>query len=77
MVFEIFVESAYRPSQGSARHCYILRALEPFAAFFGLVELVPESWGSYDFQYLVQRTALLDRFVTFTVSAEPGVLRIS
>ena len=77
MVVEEFAKTAYGPAESSARRSYVLRALERFAAVFGLAELVPESRGSYDFQYLVRKTALLDRFVTFTVSTEPVVSRIS
>jgi hypothetical protein len=77
MVVEMFAETAYSPAESSARHCYVLRALERFAAVFGLAELMTESQGSYDSHYLVRKTALLDRFVTFTVSVEPGVSRIS
>ena len=77
MIVEEFAETAHSPTESSARRCYVLRALERFAAVFGLAELVPESGGSYDFQYLVRKTALLDRFVTFTESTEPGVSRIS
>jgi hypothetical protein len=77
MVVEMVAETAYNPAESSARRCYVLRALERFAAVFGLAELVPESRRSYDFYYLVQRTGLLDRFVAFTVSTVPGVSRIS
>jgi len=77
MVVEMFAETAHSPAESSARRCYVLRALERFAAVFGLAELVPESRGSYDFHYLVRKTALLDRFVTFTVSTGPGLSRIS
>jgi len=72
MVVEMFAETAYSPAASSARHCYVLRALERFAAVFGLAELVPESREPHDFHYLVRKTVLLDRFITFSVSAEPG-----
>jgi hypothetical protein len=76
-VVEEFAETAYSPAESSARRCYVLRALERFAAVFGLAELVPEASGSYDFHYLVRKTALLDRFVSFTMNAEPDVSRIT
>ncbi len=66
---DMFAETGYSTAENSARHCYVIRALERFAAFFGLAELVPESQKLYDYRFRVRKTALLDRFVTFTLSA--------
>ena len=77
MFVEMFEERTYSSAESTARHCYVLRALERFAAVFGLAELVPESRGSRDFHFLVRKTTLLDRFIIFTVSAEPGVSKFS
>ena len=69
MAMDMFTESGYSTAEDSARHCYNIRALERFAAFFGLAELVPASQKLHAYRYNVEKTALLDRFVTFTVSA--------
>lgn len=69
MAIDMFPETGYSTTENSTRHCYVIRALERFAAFFRLAELVPESRKSHGYRYGVEKTALLDRFVTFTVSA--------
>jgi hypothetical protein len=70
MAIDMFEETSYSTADNSARRCYILRALDRFAAFFGLAELVSESRELYDRRYGVRKTALLDRFVTFALSAD-------
>lgn len=69
MAIDMFAETPYSTAESSARYCYVFRALHRFAEFFGLAELVPESQGLYERRYGVRKTALLDRFVTFTLSA--------
>ena len=49
-----------------ARRCYFLRSLDRFAAFFGLAELKPESQELFPNSYVIGKSALLDRFVTFS-----------
>lgn len=68
MAIDMFPETGYSTAENSARRCYVIRALERFAAFFGLAELVLEPQKLHGYRYGVVKTALLDRFVTFTVS---------
>ena len=65
MALEMFPETTYTTVEDDARHCYFLRALERFAAFFGLAELMLESQELYRYRYLIRKSAQLDRFVTF------------
>ena len=67
MVVELFSEETYRTADACARQCYSLRALERFAALFGLLELTPEGEGSSWSRYSVRKSALLDRLVTFSL----------
>jgi hypothetical protein len=69
MAIEMFEETGYSTAESSARHCYVIRALDRFAAFFGLAELVPDAQALYGNRYIVRKTDLLDRFVTFS----PGI----
>lgn len=71
MAINMFAETDYSTAADSARRCYALRALDRFAAFFGLSELVLESQELYDYRYVVRKTALLDVFVTYSLSAPP------
>jgi hypothetical protein len=71
MAIDMFEETSYSTAEDSARRCYFLRALDRFAAFFGLAELVSESRELYDYRYSVRKTVLLERFVTFTFGAPP------
>lgn len=65
MVLEEFPETPYSTARDDARRCYFLRALERFAAFFGLAELSLESKELYQYSYGLRKSALLDRFVRF------------
>ena len=65
MVLEMFPETSYRTAEDDARHCYCLRALDRFAAFFGLAEQTVESQELYRYRYVIRKLTLLDRFVTF------------
>ena len=67
MVLEAFPETSYSSTEEQARRVYFLRALERFAAFFGLAELIPESGELYLSKYLVRRTGLLERFLTLNL----------
>jgi hypothetical protein len=69
MAIDMFEETSYSTAEDSARRCYFLRALDRFAAFFGLAELVSESRELYDYRYSVRKTVLLERFVTFSFGA--------
>jgi len=66
MALEVFPETSYSSTEESARHCYFLRSLERFAFFFGLAELDSASGRPYREEYQVRKTALLDRFVSFS-----------
>jgi hypothetical protein len=65
MALEMFPEPSYSSAEDQARHCYFLRSLDRFANFFGLAELKPESQELYRRSYVIGKSALLDRFVTF------------
>ena len=64
MALEMFPETSYTSTDEQARYAYFLRALDRFASFFGLAELMPESRELYRSKYIVRNTALLDRFLT-------------
>jgi hypothetical protein len=65
MALEMFPETSYRSAEEGARHCYFLRSLDRFAHFFGLAELKPKSQELFPRSYVIEKSALLDRFVTF------------
>jgi hypothetical protein len=65
MALEMFPETDYSSAEDSARHCYILRSIDRFTGFFGLVELTSESQKRIDPSYTIRKSALLDQFVTF------------
>jgi hypothetical protein len=65
MALEMFSDSSYWSAEDEARRCYFLRSLDRFAAFFGLAELKPESQELFPNSYVIGKSALLDRFVTF------------
>jgi len=65
MALEMFSNTPYSTAEDSARRCYVLRALEQFATFFGLAELTPQSQALYRYNYVIRKSALLDHFVTF------------
>ena len=65
MVLDMFPETVYSTAEDDARRCYFLRAMDRFAAFFGLAELTLESQELYRYRYVIRKSALLDRFVTF------------
>jgi hypothetical protein len=65
MALEMFPETAYSPAEESARRCYFVRALDRFAAFFGLAELIVESQEMYPQKYTIHKSKLLDRFLAF------------
>ena len=65
MALDMFPETSYSTVEDSARRCYFLRALEQFATFFGLAELTLESQELYQRNYVIRKSALLDRFVSF------------
>jgi len=67
MALEMFSETSYSSAEDDARRCYFLRAIERFSAFFGLVELTIESREAFRHRYVIRKSALLDRFVTFTL----------
>jgi hypothetical protein len=64
MVLHSFPETSYSSTDEQARHVYFLRALDRFAAFFGLAKLVMEPGERYRSKCVVRKTALLDRFLT-------------
>tara|TARA_R110002110_G_scaffold111137_2_gene276829 strand:+ start:25150 stop:26199 length:1050 start_codon:yes stop_codon:yes gene_type:complete len=68
MLVDGFEGAAYTTAADRARHCYVIRALDRFARFFGLAELVWQVQGLHDYRYDVSKTVLLDRFVSFAVS---------
>jgi hypothetical protein len=65
MALDMFPETSYSTAEDDARRCFFLRALERFAAFFGLAELTLESQELYRCNYVIRKSALLDRFVSF------------
>jgi len=65
MVLEMFPETPYTTTDEQVRYAYFLRALDRFAAFFGLAELIEEDEELYRSKYVVRQTVLLDRFLTF------------
>ena len=64
MALDLFPETSYSSTDEQARRVYFLRALDRFASFFGLAELILESEELYRSKYVVRQTALLDRFLT-------------
>jgi len=67
MALDMFPETTYTTAEDDARRCYVLRALERFAALFGLAELTLASQELYRHSYVIGKSALLNRFVTFTL----------
>ena len=65
----MFLDVGYSTPENIARHCYVIRALERFAEFFGLAELMPGLQKLHGYRSGVRKAARLDRFVTFTLSA--------
>lgn len=65
MALEMFPETLYSTPEDEARRCYVLRAMDRFATFFGLAELTLESQELYRYRYVIRKSSLLDRFVTF------------
>ena len=65
MALELFLEPSYGSAEEEARHCYFLRSLDRFANFFGLAELKPESQELFRYSYVIGKSVLLDRFVSF------------
>lgn len=66
MALDMFPETAYSTAEEDARRCYFTRALDRFAVFFGLAELTIEaSRALYSRQYAIQKSELLDQFLTF------------
>jgi len=65
MVLEMFPETHYTSTDEQVRYAYFLRALDRFAAFFGLAELIVEDEELYRSKYVVRQTVLLDRFLNF------------
>jgi hypothetical protein len=65
MALDLFPETSYSSTDEQARRVYFLRALDRFASFFGLAELILESEELYRSKYVVRQTALLDRFLNF------------
>jgi len=64
MALDMFPETSYSSTDEQARRVYSLRALDRFAGFFGMAELILESEELYRSKYVVRQTALLDRFLT-------------
>ena len=67
MALDLFPETSYSSTDEQARRVYFLRALDRFAAFFGLAELILESEELYRSKYVVRQTDLLDRFLIFNL----------
>jgi len=67
MALDLFPETSYSTTEDDARRCYFLRSLERFAVFFGLAEFSSASGELYREVYQVRKTALLERFVRFSV----------
>jgi hypothetical protein len=65
MALDMFPETTYSTAENTARHCYFIRALERFAAFFGLAELELKARKMSLEPYLVRKSKLLDCFVVF------------
>lgn len=65
MVLDMFSEVTYSTVEDTASHCYFVRSLDRFAAFFGLAEFELKSRKLYMDPYMVRKSALLDRFVVF------------
>jgi len=66
MALDMFSENLYSTAEDEARCCYFLRSIDRFAVFFGLAELNLKSRKLYREKYLVRKSALLDRFVSFS-----------
>jgi len=62
---DMFHENSYSTAEDEARRCYFLRSIDRFAAYFGLAELNLKPRQSYREKYLVRKSILLDRFVSF------------
>ena len=58
-------EKIYEKPEETLRRVYILRSLERFADFFGLVELQSVSETPYKREYHVRTTGLLDALLQF------------
>ena len=65
MALDMFPGSLYSTAEDEARRCYFLRSIDRFAVFFGLAELGLKSRKLYREKYLVRKSSLLDRFVSF------------
>ena len=65
MALDMFHENSYSTAEDEARRCYFLRSIDRFAAYFGLAELNLKPRQSYREKYLVRKSILLDRFVSF------------
>jgi len=68
---ELLKEKIYEKPEETFRRIYILRSLERFADFFGLVELKSVSDTLYKREYQVRATGLLDALLQFGI-AGPG-----
>ena len=64
-------EKTYEKPEETLRRVYILRSLERFADFFGLVELKSVSDTPYMREYQVRSTGLLDTLLQFEIGS-PG-----
>ncbi len=65
MVVNAFEGSQYSSVEEDVKHCFILRSLEHFSEFFGLIELtkVPGDWRNE--KMTIKKTASLAAFITF------------
>ena len=67
MVLEVFPETSYISRDERVGYTYCLRALDQFASFFGLAELITEPKSFSRSEYAVRKTALLDHFLALNV----------
>ncbi|MCP3669996.1 MAG: hypothetical protein GY814_06105 [Gammaproteobacteria bacterium] len=65
MIISAFEDRPYSTAQETANRCFILRSLERFAAFFGLIRMTTVPGSKRDEKMLLEKTALLDVFITF------------
>ena len=63
MILQEVERKPYEELEDTLQHCYILRVLQRFAGFFGLVDLEQISEGPINHEYRVRATGLLKEIV--------------
>ena len=63
MILQEIVPKLYESPEETLKHCYVLRALERFAGFFGLADLEQVSEGPINRKYRIRASGMLDEVV--------------